>query len=471
MIRKQDVLSQDAVGQASLITQDALSSEKLMQMVRGRADQVNGKIGAITTLASEELVSSTQYGRRAPFSGVPTLVKDLLPVKGMAWTLGSSFYSMQKATHSAPLVKRMMRAGFRIIGKSATSEFGLSPIGTSALHGACRSPLNVDYDAGGSSGGAAAAVAAGIVAIAQGGDGGGSLRIPAAVNGLIGLKGSRGLFPQAPSPAIDGLLSHGAITKSTRDMRAFLAATTGNVAGDRWRMNQVDFLRAPIRSPKRPWKIGVAAQGLFGAIQCDEAIASAVACGELLEALGCQVETCELDLNHELIIESFTKLFAIGAGTAIATIGRDPHDPALEHEFEEWSLLLAQEGWQLSALDAAETWGALQPEITRFSEALRTYDFVLTPTLGFPGLKVDEAYETERYFEFVDSAPMANVSGCPAITVPFSFSRDSLGLGVQLFADWGRDVALLDIADLIIPDGIAQPSIDARIQQASEVTN
>lgn len=444
-----DVFALDAVGQAALMLQREISREELLEATLARARALNPEIGAITALSSDLTLTDDRVEEvDKPFAGVPTIVKDLMAVKGMPLTFGSRAYRGNVANASSVVVERMRQAGFLIIGKSATSEFGLSPIGSSVLNGPCKCPWNTEYDAGGSSGGAAAAVASGMVAIAQGGDGGGSLRIPASVNGLIALKPSRGLMPQVPAAMVDGLLSHGAIGKSVRDIAMFMQSVSGNAPGDRWRAPPVDFSR--FKDGKRTgWprlRVGYLQRGFFGNIRDTETIDLVHASAQRLVEEGNLVEEVDLNWNREEFQCNVLDLFSLSALQCCLNYGMPPDDVRAPSYFEKWTLDLALRALDASPVFYVEVWDRLQPIISDYGKLLSQYDIVLAPMLAKPALRIGEIADTTGYLDFIDGAPLPNLLGNPAMSVPVGRSSANVPVGAHLMADWTQDMNLLAVA-------------------------
>jgi amidase len=183
----------DATAQADLVRTGAVHPVELLDAAIARIEALNGGVNAVTVQLFERArVQAQKRLPEGPFKGVPHLIKDLSAVRGAPLTYGSRFFAQNQAWHNELITRRILRAGFIVLGKTNTCEFGLLPTTEPLQHGPTRNPWNPEHSAGGSSGGAAAAVASGMVPLAQGGDGGGSIRIPASCCGVFGLKPSRG---------------------------------------------------------------------------------------------------------------------------------------------------------------------------------------------------------------------------------------------------------------------------------------
>ncbi|MBV9832164.1 MAG: amidase, partial [Marmoricola sp.] len=228
-------LTSDATTLARLVAEQAVTAPKLLALARERADQVNPKLNAIVHPLDGVADTRAKEPLEGPFAGVPFLVKDLAQeYADFPTTHGSHSLKNDVATEHAVVTQRFLDAGLVIFGKTNTPEFGAKAITEDSLLGAARNPWNLNHTPGGSSGGSGAAVAAGIVPAAGANDGGGSIRIPAACNGLVGLKLSRGLTPYGPqtSESMFGMATQGVVSRTVRDSAALLDAVAG--APDRY---------------------------------------------------------------------------------------------------------------------------------------------------------------------------------------------------------------------------------------------
>ena len=183
----------DATAQAELVKSGAVTPLELVDAAIARIDALDGELNAVTVrLFDRARKAASGPLPDGPFKGVPFLIKDLSAVRGATLSYGCRLFATNRAVHNEAITARALQAGFVILGKTNTAEFGLLPTTEPLLWGPTHNPWNLAYSPGGSSGGAAAAVASGLVPIAQGGDGGGSIRIPASCCGVFGLKPSRG---------------------------------------------------------------------------------------------------------------------------------------------------------------------------------------------------------------------------------------------------------------------------------------
>ena len=230
-----DLLLRPVAVLAELVRSGELSATELVEASLARIEQLDPTINAFTHVASESaLAIAGEIGPAdpRPFAGVPIAIKDNRPVEGMPLTMGSDLFSDVIPRHDAHLVRRVREAGFVIVGKTSLPEVGLLPTTEPARFGPTRNPWDLERTPGGSSGGAAAAVASGMVPIAHGNDGGGSIRIPAACCGLVGLKPARGRVSVGPDVGDSFLVSDGVLTRTVAETAQLLDVLAGYETGD-----------------------------------------------------------------------------------------------------------------------------------------------------------------------------------------------------------------------------------------------
>src|SRR5829696_4090023 len=222
---------------AALVRDGEITSRELVEASLERIDALDGEVGAFLDVYHEDALAAADEvssGDERPFAGVPVAIKNNKPVKGKRLTFGASFTGDFVPGHDAFVVRRLREAGFVIVGSTKLPEYGVLPVTEPKDFGPTRNPWDLDRTPGGSSGGSAAAVAAGMVPIAHGNDGGGSIRIPAACCGLVGLKPQRGRVSLAPDVGGSFLVADGVLTRTVRESAALLDVLAGPELGDAW---------------------------------------------------------------------------------------------------------------------------------------------------------------------------------------------------------------------------------------------
>ena len=220
---------------AALIRGGELSSRELTEASLQRIEALQPELNAFVHLDPDgalEAAEAIGAGDERPFAGVPMAVKDTSAVAGMPFAMGSEMFGDFVPQHDSFVTRRLRDAGFVIVGKTNMPEFGILPVSESRRFGPARNPWDPERTPGGSSGGAAAAVAAGMVPLAHGSDGGGSIRIPAACTGLVGLKPARGRISRGPEQGDDLLVSDGVLTRTVAETAALLDVLAGYETGD-----------------------------------------------------------------------------------------------------------------------------------------------------------------------------------------------------------------------------------------------
>jgi len=446
--------STDGLGLAELVRDGEAAPAELVELTLAGCARVNDRLGAVI-----ETLSPSPSEDGAPFGGVPFLLKDLgATAAGVRSEWGSRLAAGSIADHDSELMRRFRAAGLVLVGRTAASELGLLPVTETALNGPTCSPWSAAHSSGGSSGGAAAAVGAGIVPIAHANDGGGSIRVPAACCGVVGLKPSRGRVSAAPDAGdpILGWAVEFAVTRTVRDTAALLDAVAGSSPGDPY----------VIASHGRPFldEVGVPPGGLriavcaksWSHIPVDpENAAAATASGELLAALGHDVTEASPDLDWDAFLAVETPVWAAttahGVRSLAAASGREPGEDTLE----PITLALYERGLRLSAgelLDAIDGMNAIGRRVARLFEDV---DVLLTPTLPGPPLPIgafrvlpgetatEIAAGWERHETFTS---LFNLTGQPAISLPLHQHANGLPLGIQLVGRFGGEATLIRLA-------------------------
>jgi amidase len=457
---------------AGLVRSGELSPRELVSDCLERIDALEPQIGAFTHVAHESALkaaASIGPGDPRPFAGVPIAIKDNRPVAGMPITMGSDLFGDYIARHDAYLVRRIREAGFVIVGKTSMPEMGILPTTEPRRFGPTHNPWALDRTPGGSSGGAAAAVAAGMVPIAHGNDGGGSIRIPAACCGLVGLKAARGRVSPGPDAGQSFLTIDGMLTRTVADTAAALDLLAGYELGDATWAPAAD-VSPP--TPPTPGAFARAAAGVAGdggarlriglVLQapledvvldpvCERAARDAAS---LLGSLGHAVEELDLDWARFDLLPDFTRTF--GPMVSLTTLvggriaGREPTEEDVEPlTWALWELARSQD--TIAFLSAM---GRLENAARKIVGLLDPYDAIVTPSLAQRPVAIGELHgrgpdpwaHYRRSGYFTPYSGIVNITGLPAITLPLYHGSDGLPTGVQLIGRPVREDVLLALA-------------------------
>lgn len=437
-----------AVEQARLVRNGDLSSVELVELYLERIARLDPALNAFVTVCGEEALAAATAADASPdgspFHGVPIAIKDLAATAGIRTTYSSHAYAEYVPDFDTAVVRRIREAGFVIVGKTNTPEFGTVAFTESDLNGATRNPWNTDLTPGGSSGGAAAAVAAGLVPIAHATDGGGSIRIPASCCGLFGLKPSRGRVSSAPFGSLEGLSTAGPMTRTVEDAAHLLDVLAGYEPGDPWWVPPPErpFAEAPAEAPSR-LRVAVTSTPPIDTPVDQECVRAVESAAALLSDLGHDVrdETPpwrEPDLFHRFI--------------AVWQVGPALH-PVNDALMTPLNRGLVESARSSSAADYARAVASLQMLARRIVSFWNDVDVVLTPTLALPPVAigwqdaVDGPIEQLlRNTEFTPFTAIANLTGQPAMSLPLHWSDAGLPIGAHAIGPPAGEALLLSLA-------------------------
>ncbi|WP_433170142.1 amidase [Actinoallomurus sp. CA-150999] len=442
----------DAIGLRNLIRAGEVTAEEVETVAREALAVANAEVNG---LALPLFTAALDHAETGPFAGVPFLIKDHGPVaQGIPFSIGSRALQGAVARHDSDLMARFRAAGLATLGLTTVPEMAISFSTESVRYGPTRNPWDPERGVGGSSGGAAALVAAGAVPVAHGSDGAGSIRIPAACGGLVGLKPSRGRVPCGPDmgePML-GMAYEFALTRTVRDAAHLLDAVQGPGVGDKYtapppRGRYADDLG----TEPGPLRVAVTTTAWSGARVDPQVAAATVRVGRTLEEMGHTVTEAGPALDWTDVMECATAT-AVAIASPLLMSPRRP-DPA---KLEAVSRRLLGVARDYSALDLMAAFGA-QNRVTRSVGAFFTeYDLFITPTLGrLPAphgtLRYDDPDHTltswlQSIFDYGPFTMVFNISGQPAMSLPLGQSDDALPIGVQIIAPYGREDLLFQIA-------------------------
>jgi amidase len=429
-----------------------------------RIDRISDQVGAFYTVTHDLARAQAEVADQAvtawrrdgqpdgglpPLTGVPIPIKDLNQVAGVRMTLGSAAYADFVPTEDDYVVARLRSAGIVITGKTATPEFGLPCYTETTIGPPARTPWDLTRSAGGSSGGAGAAVASGLAPAAQGSDGGGSIRIPASVCGLFGIKPSRGRISGGPLvPDLSGLSTDGPLAHTVADAALLLDAMTGNYPGDRYTQPPLPdgetFAGHAAREPGRLKIARSLSVAVPGAAVHPDCVAAWEAASDLLASLGHEVIDIELPFGEDTVGPFITLWYAMAT---LVPVGPDQVSQLLP-----LTRYLRAQGMELKAADLMFAEAYLQL-VTRSALAmLNQYDAILTPTLAQPPVpvgyfdEVDPAENFERQKRFTPWTALYNVSGQPAVSVPLHWTAAGLPIGIMLAGRMGEEATLISLS-------------------------
>ena len=448
------------IGLATAIRDGELSPTEVTRHYLHRIGELNERVGAFFTvtaeLAEEQARAADKAVARAgdraelpPLLGVPIPIKDLNMVAGVRQTLGSAAYASNVAAADDYVTAAIRAAGAVITGKTATPEFGLPCYTETAVGPPARTPWDLSRSAGGSSGGAGAAVAAGLAPAAQGSDGGGSIRIPASVCGLVGIKPSRGRVSNGPIvPDLFGLGVNGPLARTVADAALLLDVMAGNKPGDMYTQPPLPpgetFLGCARRDPGR-LRIGrTMATAVDGAEVHPDCVAAYESASALLSELGHDVEDVTAPFGPD-VVPYFETLWYANATLA-------PVDPADEGKLLPFTRYLRGRGQETSAGEIIMAQAYLQAVTRSALAAMNAYDAILTPTLASLPAPVgyfeeaDPAENFERQKRFTPFTSVYNVSGQPAVSLPLYWNAGGLPVGVMLAGRIGEEGTLISLS-------------------------
>jgi amidase len=450
----------DGLGLADLVRRKQASATELLDWAIARAEVVNPVINCLAFRHYEQAKAQIKAGLPAgAFSGVPFVLKDLnIMLAGTITSNGSLAFKDRVASFDSELVKRYKQAGLVIFSKMTSPEFGLGATTESKAFGQTRNPWNLERVAGGSSGGSAAAVAAGIVPMAQGSDGGGSLRIPASCNGLFGLKPSRGRIPTGPALTEGwfGLSVRHAITRTVRDSAALMDISCGMEPGSRYTAPPTPAGSFVAETRQHPGRLHVAlmlsdSTGLPLDAECVTAARSAAS---LCESLGHHVEEAAPMIDTEALRSGFITVVASAIAQMLRDRGVERGTPVSQLELDAVPWWFYEQGQRFSALMLTDANAAFQRAAVAVARFMSRFDVILSPTLAKPPVKLgtlnnasaDAPALRRCVAAFSPFTLIANCTGQPAMSLPLHWTADGLPVGVMFMARYGDEATLFRLA-------------------------
>ena len=461
MISFEDYASHDGLGLADLVARKDVTAKELADTALAAIEKVNPTINAVIQTVPEQAEATIKAGLpNGPFAGVPFLIKEIvLHAKDIKCEMGCALAKGMAPSADTELMSRFRRAGLVLVGTTQTPELGYSPTTEPRFYGPVHNPWDTGRSPGGSSGGSSAAVAAGIVPVAHANDGGGSIRIPASCNGLVGLKPTRHRIPAGPDygELLFGLAIEFAVTRSVRDAAALLDAVAGaDVGAPGLPVPPSDSYSKVVSKPPKPLKIAWTTRPASGASadpDCATAVRETV---RLLEGLGHTLVEDAPRYDWDAFLASthilWMAFLASGVHDIAAATGRTP---SLDN-LEAVTLASYEEGKRYTVVDLIGALGHQNTVCRQVSAFFETVDLLLTPTTAQVAPPLGEINQnragmtptewTRQVFSFCPFTPVFNTTGQPAISVPLHYTESGLPVGVQFAGRFGDEATLLQLA-------------------------
>ena len=439
----------DAVSEAAAVRDGTTTPTALVEAAIKRLEAANGKLNAVHFPNFDRARAMAKSALSGPLAGVPTLIKDNVQQKGLPYTQGSRALARNVASVTDPYPGAVEAAGLISIGRSALPEFGLTATTEPLLTGAAHNPWNLRHSTGGSSGGSAAAVAAGVVAIAHANDGGGSIRIPASINGLVGLKPSRRRMAGDTAADVAVELSvEGCVSRTVRDTAAWFAATQATGA-------DAAFAPAPLVTGPAAERLrcGLRVQHPLGDFPDEDVQRVFADAATLLVKLGHVVRDVQAPYDGEALIPAFLALWESGALAVYEEITKAAPgaDPSTLLEPLTIGMAATARGYSPATRERATR--ALASGMASYRAQFADIDIYVSPVLGkapaplgyiAPTIPWDD--QRDRLIEYAGYTGIENIAGVPSIALPIGQSKSGLPVGIQFAGPPGSEARLIALA-------------------------
>lgn len=434
-----------------------LSPVDLMKAVIARSEAVNPKVNALTytfydrALEQAKAAEATYLkaaGGVRPLEGIPLAVKDFHPVEGEITTFGSKIFADFRPDNTAPTIERLFAAGAIMHCRTTTPEFAHAGTTHSPLWGITRNPWNLEYTPGGSSGGAGAALAAGMTTLADGTDGGGSIRIPASACGIFGFKPPFGRNPLDREHPLETILHYGPLTRSVADAALMQNVMSGQHPAD------ICTVREKVTIPEafegiKGWKVAFSMD--LGYFEVDtEVQKNTLGAVEVFKELGCQVDEVDVGWNFGVLDAWLTHWEGLFAGIAQDLL------PRWRYEMDPFVVKILERGMSHSAARLYRVNQVRSEMYKTLAPILDKYNILICPTLAVPAVKADHnnaasdfrinGKEVFGYVQWVLTYPFNLVGQCPVASVPSGFSTFGVPTGLQIVAKTFDDLSVFRAA-------------------------
>ncbi|MGR8946964.1 MAG: amidase [Gammaproteobacteria bacterium] len=452
----------DGLGLAELVRKREVSPRDLVDSAIDAIERLNPAVNCVPQILHDEASKAINNSLgEGPFSGVPFLVKEFgMHFKGMKTSAGSRLAAGIEFNDDTELMTRFKNAGLVTVGTSTTPEMAFNVSTEAKVYGATCNPWNLEHSVGGSSGGAGAGVASGMVPIAHANDGGGSIRIPAACNGLVGMKPSRGRVPTGPDSGIFlwGLAIEFAVTRSVRDSAALLDAVSAPDDGYFYTAMppRHSFLTATM-TPPTSLRIGVIDRMPGSAKIAREHRARLNDTRQVLEDLGHICEPVKLNYDAESFNESSTKLWAATLGFYMEAFSRMTKRKISSRTVEAVTLKVYRYAKKLTGIEMEAAMGVQNRVSRHVGEVMKRYDVLLSPGLGRDVARLGEFNQDAKNLDasgwwnhmmhdYSPFTPLFNTTGQPAVMLPLWQSKAGLPLAMQFVGRLGDEETLYSLA-------------------------
>ncbi len=451
--------ARDAVGLAALVRSGEVSAAEVEDAARRAIDAVDPALGATVGPLLEPAIEASDAG---PLAGVPFAMKEVAPhLQGQVTQLGSRWAGDGvTGTADTHFGQRIRTAGLRVVARTRAPEFAFNATTEPVAHGPTRNPWHLERSVGGSSGGAAALVAARALPIAHATDGGGSIRIPASLCGVVGLKPTRARIPVGPGlwEGLHGMAHDFVLCRTLRDAAAALDALHGPGAGDKY------VIPPPVRPYAEevgadPGRVRVrwTAEAWSGAAVAPECRAAVEATASALDGLGHDVEVGTPAIDPDVLHRGLVSTWAAGLAQRAAILERALGTPPAPDTVEACTLAMLRLGASVSAVELLDGYGDCNAIGRAIGTFFDTTDVLLLPSVARPPWQLGEldqddgsldgdAWVRKLFTVYAPFTAMFNITGQPAISLPLARSDGDLPIGVQLVGRFGDEATLLRVA-------------------------